>query len=117
MDERLKNALEFANYRQTLSAQRKILKEKSQAKLTYGFNGGLFKIDQTLINFIFTLESAGRITNVVILDSNENPILIEDLNKFKDEVFDRYFTVTNEYYEEYKKIKSSRTIEKLISYE
>ena len=117
MDTRLKQALEFANYRQTLSAQRKLLKEKSQAKLTYGYAGGLFKIDQTLINFIVTLESAGRVNNVIILDSNENPILIENLEDFKDEVFDRYFTVTNEYYEEYKKIKTSRSVEKLISYE
>ena len=117
MDTRLKQALEFANYRQTLSAQRKLLNEKSQAKLTYGYAGGLFKIDQTLINFIVTLESAGRVNNVIILDSNENPILIENLEDFKDEVFDRYFTVTNEYYEEYKKIKTSRSVEKLISYE
>lgn len=117
MDDRLKQALEFSNYRQTFSVQRKALKDKIDARLTYGCNGGLFKISQTLINFVHTLESAGRINSVVLLDSNENPILIEDLLEFKNEILDRYFTSTNEYYEEYKKLKSSRSIEKLISYE
>lgn len=117
MDDRLKKALDFANYRQTFTVQRKTLKEKIDARLTYGFNSGLFKIDQTLINFIHTLEAAGRTENIVLLDSNENPVLVENLESFKDEVFDRYFTATNEYYEEYKKLKSSRSVEKLISYE
>lgn len=117
MDERLKKALDFANYRQTFTVQRKTLKEKIDAQLTYGFNGGLFKIDQTLINFVHTLKQFNRTENVVLLDSNENPILIENLEEFEEEIFDRYFTATNEYYEEYKKLKSSRSVEKLISYE
>lgn len=117
MDDRLKNALEFANYRQTFSVQRKTLEEKIDARLTYGINGGIFKIDQTLINFVHTLESAGRTTDVVLLDTNKTPILIENLDNFKNEILDRYFTSVNEYYDEYKKLKSSRSVEKLISYE
>jgi hypothetical protein len=114
MDDRLKQALDFANYHQSLAIQRKTLKEKMSAKLTYGFNGGIFKIDRTLLSFVSILCSQGRTNNVVLLDSNENPILIENLQSFKDEIFDRYFTVTFEYQEEYNKIKKSRSIEKLI---
>ena len=44
MDEQLKQALDFANYRHTFSVQRKNLKEKIEARLTYGFNGGIFKM-------------------------------------------------------------------------
>lgn len=117
MDDRLKKALDFSNYRQTFSIQRKTLREKINSQLTYGYNGGLFKINETLINFVSTLISSDRIENVVLLDSNENPILIANLEDFKDEIFDRYFSATNEYYEEYKKLKESRTVEKLISYE
>lgn len=117
MDERLKNALDFSNYRQSLSVQRKTLKEKMQAKLTYGHNGGIFKVDQTLLNFVSMLCSDGRTTGVVLLDVNDNPILIEDLEKFKIEIFDRYFTVTFEFKEEYDKLKKSRSVEKLVDYE
>jgi hypothetical protein len=55
MQEQLKKALEFANYQQTLSIQRKTLKERIDAKLTYGVNGGLFRIDRNLLTFVETL--------------------------------------------------------------
>ena len=114
MDDRLEKALEFSNYRQTLAIQRKTLKEKIAAKLTYGCNGGIFNIDRTLLTFVQMLCDQERTAGVVILDKNENPVLIDDLINFRDEIFDRYFTSTYEYNEEYQKIKSSRTTEKLL---
>jgi hypothetical protein len=48
MDALLTNALDFSNYKQTLTLQRKVLKERIAAKLAFGHNGGIFKIDQTL---------------------------------------------------------------------
>jgi len=115
MQEDLKNALDFANYRHTFSIQRKTLKEKIDARLTYGFNGGIFKIDRTLLTFVQILVDKGRTSGVILLDANENPVLIEDLESFKDEIFDRYFTATNEYFEDYQKLKKSRSVESLIS--
>lgn len=114
MDDQLKEALDFANFRQAFSIQQKTLKEKIQAKLTYGFNGGIFKINRELISFVQTLLNKGRDTGVVLLDQNENPILIEDLNKFQEEILDRYFTATNEYLESFQKLKKSRSVEKLL---
>lgn len=114
MEEQLKKALDFSNYRQSLSIQRKTLKEKTDSKLTYGHNGGIFKIDRVLLTFVQLLLDQGRATGVVILDSNDNPVLVDDLELFKTEIFDRYFTVTNEYLEEYQKIKKARTVESLV---
>jgi hypothetical protein len=114
MHGQLKKALEFANYRQTFSIQRKILKEKIAAKLTLGYNGGLFHIDQTLLTFVEMLLTKGRINGVVLLDNNENPILIEDLEAFRDQCFDRYFEATNEYFEQDQNLKKSRSVEKLL---
>lgn len=114
MDERLSKALEFANYRQTLAIQRKTLKEKINGKLTYGHSGGLFKIDRELIVFVQMLIDQGRTENVPLIDENGNPVLVADLQAFKDEIIDRYFTATYEYYEDYQKIKTSRTVEKLL---
>jgi hypothetical protein len=51
---------------------------------------------------------------VPLLDVNNNPIMIEDLQVFKDEIFDRYFTTTLEYYEQYELLKKSRSVEKLL---
>jgi hypothetical protein len=114
MEALLTNALDFSNYKQTLAIQRKTLKERIDAKLTFGHNGGIFKIDQTLISFVQFLISQERIVKVPLIDSNENPILIEDLVSFRDEVLDRYFTATYEYHEEYEKLKKSRTVETLV---
>lgn len=114
MQEQLKKALEFSNYKQTFSLQRKILKEKVDAKLTFGYAGGIFKIDRTLLTFVQMLQDQGRTDGVVLLDVNNNPILVEDLSTFRDEIFDRYFTSTNEFFEEYQTLKRSRSVEKLL---
>jgi hypothetical protein len=114
MDDQLKKALEFSNYRHTFAIQRKTLKEKIQARLTYGHNGGIFKIDQTLLNFVENLVNQGRINGIPLLDANDNPIMIEDMNQFRDEIYDRYFTATLEYYEQYEDLKKSRSVEKIL---
>lgn len=114
MQEQLKTALEFANYQQTFSIQRKQLKEKIDIKLTYGFNGGLFRIDQQLLTFVDMLCNNGRTSGVVIIDSNNNPVLVENMTEFKDEIFSRYFEATSEYFEKYQALKKSRSVEKLL---
>jgi len=114
MEEQLKKALDFSNYRQTFSIQRRTLKEKIEAKLTYGCNGGIFKIDRSLITFVQLLIDQGRVSGVPLIDTNENPILIDNLEIFRDEILDRYFTATLEYYEQYQDLKKSRSVEKLL---
>lgn len=114
MENVLKAALDFSNYNQTLNVQRKILKEKLDARLTYGHAGGIFKINMALIAFVQMLLDKERTANVPIIDENGNPILILDVNKFKEEIFDRYFSATLEYQQEFDKLKKSRTIEKLV---
>lgn len=117
MDQNLKQALDFANYQITLSNQRKVSREKAESKLTFGSNGGIFKIDRSLLAFVHMLIDRGRIENVPILDINDNPILIPNIEQFRDEILDRYFSVTLEYYDEYQEIKKNRTVEKLVKYE
>ena len=115
MNEQFQKALDFSNYRQTLAVQRRELKDKVSARLTYGFAGGLFKIDQTLINFVQMLCNMERTENIVLIDSNDNPILIENLIEFREEIMDRYFTSTFEYFEEFNKLKTKRSVESLIN--
>ena len=44
----------------------------------------------------------------VVLDSFENPILIEDPLDFTQKLWQRYYEVTNEYYAELEKIRQIR---------
>jgi spore coat protein CotF len=116
MDPRLSEALSFSNYQNTLSTQRKILREKLNSSLLYGYNGGIFKVDESLISFTQLLASQNR-SNLPILDSNKNPILIQDMKYFLDEILNVYFSAVLDYYNEYEKIKKSRSVEKLVDYE
>jgi CRISPR/Cas system CSM-associated protein Csm5 (group 7 of RAMP superfamily) len=114
MDDLLKNALEFSNYRQTLSTQKKVLKEKLEAKLTIGYGGGLFKVDRSLISFVDFLIKKERTENVVLLDQNSNPVMVSDLFEFETTVLDVYFSATTEYHIEFEKIKTNRSVESLV---
>lgn len=114
MDSRLEKALSFSNYNKTLNLKRTTLKEKSDAKLTLAYNGGIFKSERSLIVFVQMLIDQGRADNIVLLDINDNPILVENLDDFKNLLLDRYFEVTLEYYQEYQKIKRSRSVETLV---
>lgn len=115
MDDILKSALEFSNYQNTLSVQRKNIKQQFESKLTYGYNGGIFKIDQTLMSFVQMLCEMGRTNGVVVLDSNDTPIIVEDLTSFRDEIFNRYLSSAVEYYNQYQNIKKNRSVEKLLN--
>jgi hypothetical protein len=114
MDPRLKKALEFSDFRQTLNQQRQQLKDKLDSDLTYGYNGGLFKIESALISFLDLLVVKDRKKNIPILDSNNNPVMVEDVEKLRDDLLDRYLTSVYSAHKEYEQIKKSRTVKKLL---
>ena len=113
MSSKLTKALEFANYRTTLNVQHNNLKAKVQTLLNYSINGGTFEINQTLISFIQTLIDQKH-TKAVLLDVYNNPIEIDGLDVFLEEIISRYFEATNEYHAEYTKLRKSRKVHKLI---
>lgn len=115
MDERLEKALEFSNYRISLFQRKEDLKLNMANMLTHANNGGIFKIDPTLICFVKQLVDKKK-TRAVLIDSNENPIELTDLKDFYDEIFNKYFEATNLYHIEYSKLKSSRTVSSLYDF-
>jgi hypothetical protein len=115
MDERLKKALEFSNYRISLFQRKEDLKLNMANMLTHASNGGIFKINPALICFVKTVIDKGK-TRVVLIDSNENPIEITNTQDFYDAIFNKYFEATNLYHTEYSKLKSSRTVSSLYEF-
>ena len=113
MDERLVKAQEFANYRVTLQQKQEVLKLKMQNALRFSSNGGTFHIDRELIAFAKTLLDEG-LTETVLLDINENPILITNLKSFYETVYSKYFEATNEYVREYTKLRKARRVSTIV---
>lgn len=116
MDERLEKALKFSNYMVTLNNQRQILKEKFFEDCLYFIDGCQFTITRELVAFVgFLLEK--NQTEAVLIDDNDIPAQVNDLQEFYSDITDQYFRASNNYYQEYYKLRSSRTVEKLVEYE
>lgn len=114
VDDKLAKALEASNYRLTLNIQRENSKLKLKNHLVYSQNGGLFKITQDFISFVFALSQSKE--SSVILDSNENPVLIKDLQIFFEEILSVYQEAMNEYLIEYEKFKKLRNTKTLVNW-
>lgn len=114
MDERLEKAFQTANYMTTLSNQRKVILEEFQQSLIYYFQGASFTVDRNLITFISTLV-ARETTVAVVLDDNNIPVQIDNLNTFLDEITSIYFSATNEYLAKYTQIKTKRRVGDLMA--
>lgn len=115
MDEKLSKALQFANFTRTFEDQKNILKETYFDSLIYYTNGGQFTVNKTLLTFVNLLLQKQE--SAVIVDDNDNPFQIENLQEFYDNILDLYFQSSNEYYEKVRELKTSRSIEKLVGYE
>jgi hypothetical protein len=107
LDERLEKALEAAKYRVTLYNQKENCKLKFKQALVFSKNGGVFAIDQNLISFVSVLNQRDQ-ESAILIDSNGNPINIEKLQDFLDDITDRYYQATNDFLVDFKKIQSSR---------
>lgn len=115
IDERLGAALEASNYRISLQLQKDAAKLKLQNDLTFSVNGGIFIADRNLISFVSALLNTGN-TQSIILDVNENPIKIENLEEFLDELISLYNEGMNDHLKEYSRIKNSRTTSKVVNW-
>jgi len=113
MDERLEKALDFANFMVTLNNQKRSLREKYYTECVYYHNGGSFSISKDLITFVKTLIDLGNTDQVVLIDNNDLPVRIENLNQFLDDIIDQYFIASNNYYNEYQLLKKNRSVEAL----
>ena len=116
MDERLEKALDFSNYMLTLNNQKRLLSETYQESLIYFYNGSQFTITRELITFVSAMVSADQ-DEIVITDDNNIPCLVEDLENFYNEIINIYTSASNNYHTEYLKLKTSRSVEKLVDYE
>lgn len=113
MEDRLQQALAFANYKQTLNNQLHKSKIKAEGQLMFAEAGGKFTINQELICFFDYLTRTG-LKEATVLDDNKSPILISDTAEFLKKITARYFEVTNDYLQEAKLIKKSRDVKSIL---
>ena len=96
-------------------------RETTLGLLSLPYNSGLFKITRELINFAELMALRAAIADsadleanpTVVLDSYDNPILIEDPRDFTEKLWQRYYEVNNEYLEDIKTIRATRKPEQI----
>jgi len=116
MDKRLKEALDFSNFRMILSTRQKNLKVLMDNKLLLSYKNNIFRIDKELISFVHLLVAGGD-ERFVFIDINDIPILITDLPEFGKKALKRYKSVLESYYESYQKLSEAREIRKVIDWD
>ena len=107
MDDRLKSALDFSNYMVTLNNQRRLIHEQFLENCVHYLNGGKFSVTRELINFCHMLVSTGQ-EDVVLIDDNNSPVKVDNIEDFLSEILDIYFTNSNEYLEKFSSLKKKR---------
>jgi len=117
MDERLEKALDFSNYMVTLNNQKRFLREQFKENIIHYFNGGQFTVTKDLVTFVNMLVEKGNDTDIVLIDDNETPIMVQDLDEFLSNIIDTYFSAANTYHTEYQKLIKKRSVEKLTDYD
>lgn len=101
----IQNLIKTTDELKALANQKLRAKEKFESNITLGYDGGLFKIDIQLLNYVAYLLTNGKRENTVIVDSNENPILVKDVKDFQDNIQDRYYTALDIYHNDHKDLE------------
>jgi len=114
MDERIEKAFEVANYMATLSNQRRIILEEYNHSLIYYINGATFKLTPSLISFVKTLIDIGNNENVVLIDDNNFPALIEDLDAFLNNITSKYLESVKTYADAFNALRAKRKIAGIV---
>lgn len=109
MDQRLKTALEYADYVTTFKNQKRVLQETYNKDCTVYYCGGQFKATREFITSVLAVKCD------IFVDNNLTPIEVLDKEDFYN-VLDKAFTdATEKYHNEYQKIvKSQRTVQGII---
>ena len=114
MDERIEKAFEVANLMATLSNQRRIILEEFEQKLILYKNGGTFKVNPDLINFVKITLDLGHTENVPFIDSNNLPVVVDNVQDFFDSLVSVYYESLNEYSIKFSEIKSKRRVKDIV---
>jgi hypothetical protein len=117
MDERLEKAFQTANFMASLTGQRKLALEEFQQGLIYYQSGASFTVTKDLLSFVKLLIDSGYSEDTVLIDDNNMPVKITDLQSFYENILDQYFQSANSYYVKYTNLKRQRKVEDLVKYD
>jgi hypothetical protein len=107
----MENLETHARERFELNRQKQTLKEQQQQRLTVTYNGGLFRVDMTLLNYLYMKNANAGLfnqsTKCILPDSYDTPIEI-DCVELVELCEARWNEVHNDWYNDYQELKTKR---------
>ena len=102
---------QYARERFELNRQKQTLREQQQQRLTVSYNGGLFLVDMTLLNYLYMKNANAGLfqqsTKCILPDSYDTPIEIDcvELIRLCEA---RWNEVHNDWYNQFQELKTKR---------
>ena len=109
----MENLEQYASERFELNRQKQTLKEQQQQRLSVTHNGGLFRVDMALLNYLYMKNTNAGLfqqsTKSILPDSYDTPIEIDcvELLLLCEQ---RWQEVHNDWYNEYQELKAKRKV-------
>jgi GTP cyclohydrolase FolE2 len=82
-----------------IAVEKKNALEKAKTSMILAYSGHLFQADAQTINLVHVLKN--KLEKFVILDSNQNPMMVEDADDFLDKLTEKQQEALNTYYQSY----------------
>lgn len=115
-DTLLRRSLELGRTRLSITNQLTVARQKLDVALLHSIEGGTFRLDYPFISFVGLLVSLQK-NSAVLLDSRNNPIMVENLPKFLEDILAIYAQATNTYHIETLRIRNARSVAEATQYE
>lgn len=112
MDTRLKQALELSTSLEIIANQRALAFSKYRQTQILYYNGGTFVADIALLTAVGMLKTVE--VEHILVDSNNIPVLISDIEEFYFLVQSRIVEASRQYYTEFEELKKIRTSRGLL---
>jgi hypothetical protein len=113
MKEKLDKVLDVTKLRHTLALEQRRLLEQYKINSAISVNGGTFTITRELLTFVDAAIEYYS-TSCVILDDSQRPILIANLQKFKNDLWAKYHSATTTFYDETETLRKKRTVKAIV---
>ena len=120
MDDKLKKALELANFQESIALQKRNINSRiEKMRVIFHSNGQFIANIGTIvaINTIIEIKNLTEISkdkSAIFEDINETPVMISDIFEFKKKIVEAYLESLNEKYSSYAKIAKVRSVNQFI---
>ena len=97
-------------YRQTIAQQVAVLEQKFKNQCVVAYNGGAFLVSPVLLSQLSNIKEPSQ----WVLDMNSNPIFIQGIAHFYEQVYNVYYTALNDYGTAYNTLKTQRSVDSIL---